>query len=92
MAIGKLLLKLGIDTSSLDRELGKVEKSMSKFGNTMKNVGTNLTQSLTLPILGLGAASLKAFAEMEKLEKGMRKVRESFPNRPELIINFIVPL
>ena len=28
MAIGKLLLKLGIDTSSLDRELGKVEKSM----------------------------------------------------------------
>jgi tape measure domain-containing protein len=71
MAIGKLLLKLGIDTTNLDRELGKVEKSMSKFGNTMKNVGTNLTQSLTLPILGLGAASLKAFAEMEKLENGL---------------------
>ena len=77
MAIGKLLLKLGIDTSSLDRELGKVEKSMSKFGNTMKNVGTNLTQSLTLPILGLGAASLKAFAEMEKLEKGMTAIMGS---------------
>ena len=77
MAIGKLLLKLGIDTTNLDRELGKVEKSMSKFGNTMKNVGTNLTQSLTLPILGLGAASLKAFAEMEKLEKGMTAIMGS---------------
>jgi len=77
MAIGKLLLKLGIDTTNLDKELGKVEKSMSKFGNTMKNVGSNLTTSLTLPIIGLGAASLKAFAEMEKLEKGMTAIMGS---------------
>jgi tape measure domain-containing protein len=77
MAIGKLLLKLGIDTTNLDKELGKVEKSMSKFGNTMKNVGSNLTASLTLPIIGLGAASLKAFAEMEKLEKGMTAIMGS---------------
>ena len=53
MAIGKLLLKLGIDTTNLDKELGRVEKSMSKFGNSMKNVGTTLSQSLTLPICGL---------------------------------------
>jgi len=77
MAIGKLLLKLGIDTTNLDKELGKVEKSMTKFGNTMKNVGSNLTTSLTLPIIGLGAASLKAFAEMEKLEKGMTAIMGS---------------
>ena len=77
MAIGKLLLKLGIDTTNLDKELGKVEKSMAKFGNTMKNVGSNLTTSLTLPIIGLGAASLKAFAEMEKLEKGMTAIMGS---------------
>ena len=77
MAIGKLLLKLGIDTTNLDKELGRVEKSMSKFGNSMKNVGTTLSQSLTLPIVGLGAASLKAFAEMEKLEKGMTAIMGS---------------
>lgn len=77
MAIGKLLLKLGIDTTNLDKELGKVERSMTKFGNTMKNVGSNLTTSLTLPIIGLGAASLKAFAEMEKLEKGMTAIMGS---------------
>jgi tape measure domain-containing protein len=77
MAIGKLLLKLGIDTTNLDKELGKVEKSMTKFGNTMKNVGSNLTQSLTLPIVGLGAASLKAFADMERLELGLTAIMGS---------------
>ena len=44
MAIGKLLLKLGIDTTNLDKELGKVEKSMTKFGQNMSNLGSTLTQ------------------------------------------------
>jgi tape measure domain-containing protein len=30
-----------------------------------------MTQSITLPLLGVGAASLKAFADMEKLENGL---------------------
>ena len=71
MAIGKLLLKLGIDTTNLDKELGKVEKSMSKFGQNMSNLGSTLTQSLTLPIIGVGAAALKSFADMEKLQNGL---------------------
>ena len=74
MALGKLNLKLGIDVSDLDKELGKVERSMSRFGSKMQNVGTTLTQSLTLPIVGLGAASLKAFADMERLELGLTAI------------------
>jgi hypothetical protein len=77
MAIGKLNLKLGIDVSNLDKELGKVERSMSRFGSKMKNVGTTLTQSLTLPIIGLGGASLKAFADMERLELGLTAIMGS---------------
>jgi tape measure domain-containing protein len=73
----QLNLKLGIDVSNLDRELGKVEKSLSKFGNSMKNIGTNLTQSLTVPIIGLGIASVKAFSDMEKLEKGLTAIMGS---------------
>lgn len=64
MALGKLNLKLGIDVSNLDKELAKVERSMSKFGQNMQNIGSNLTQSLTLPIIGLGTAALKSFADM----------------------------
>jgi tape measure domain-containing protein len=36
-----------------------------------------MTQSLTLPLLGVGAASLKAFADMEKLEKGLTAIMGS---------------
>ena len=67
----QLNLKLGIDVSNLSRELGKVERSMAKFGGQMQNIGSTMTQSLTLPIIGLGAASLKAFADIEKLENGL---------------------
>ena len=77
MALGKLNLKLGIDVSDLDKELGKVERSMSRFGSKMQNVGTTLTQSLTLPIIGLGGASLKAFADMERLEGGLTAIMGS---------------
>jgi len=71
MAIGKLNLKLGIDVSNLEKELGKVERAMSRFGSQMQNIGSTMTQSITLPLLGVGAASLKAFADMEKLENGL---------------------
>ncbi|NDG33581.1 hypothetical protein EB118_26435, partial [bacterium] len=71
MAIGKLNLKLGIDVTNLEKELGKVERAMSRFGSQMQNIGSTMTQSLTLPIIGLGAASLKAFADIEKLENGL---------------------
>jgi tape measure domain-containing protein len=74
MAIGKLLLKLGIDTTNLDKELGKVEKSMTRFGQNMSNLGSTLTQSLTLPIIGVGAAALKSFADMEKLQNGLTAI------------------
>jgi tape measure domain-containing protein len=67
----QLNLKLGIDVSSLSRELGKVESRMTKFGSQMQNIGSTMTQSITLPLLGVGAASLKAFADMEKLENGL---------------------
>ena len=71
MAIGKLNLKLGVDVSNLDKELGKVERSMSRFGSNMQNIGSTLTQSLTLPIIALGTASLKSFADIEKLQNGL---------------------
>ena len=71
MALGKLNLKLGIDVSNLEKELGKVERAMSRFGGQMQSIGSTMTQSITLPLLGVGAASLKAFADMEKLENGL---------------------
>jgi tape measure domain-containing protein len=73
----QLNLKLGIDVSSLSRELGKVESRMTKFGSQMQNIGSTMTQSITLPLLGVGAASLKAFADMERLQNGLTAIMGS---------------
>jgi len=72
-----LMLKLGIDVSNLSRELAKVESRMAKFGSQMQSIGSTMTQSITLPLIGVGAASLKAFADMEKLEKGLTAIMGS---------------
>jgi tape measure domain-containing protein len=77
MALGKLNLKLGIDVSNLEKELGKVERSMARFGGKMQSVGTTLSQSLTLPIIALGGAALKSFADMERLELGLTAIMGS---------------
>jgi tape measure domain-containing protein len=73
----QLNLKLGIDVSNLSRELGKVESRMAKFGSQMQSIGSTMTQSITLPLIGVGAASLKAFADMEKMEKGLTAIMGS---------------
>jgi len=85
----QLNLKLGIDVSSLSRELGKVESRMTKFGSQMQNIGSTMTQSITLPLLGVGAASLKAFADMEKLEKGLTAIMGSSELAKDEIVKLI---
>jgi tape measure domain-containing protein len=43
----------------------------------MQSVGTTLSQSLTLPIIALGGAALKSFADMERLENGLTAIMGS---------------
>lgn len=71
MAFNKLNVVIGANIESLQKELAKVEKSLQRFGRKMQQIGTDLTQTLTVPIAGLGAASLKAFSDIERLEKGL---------------------
>ena len=71
MAFNKLNVVIGANIESLQKELAKIEKSLQRFGRKMQQIGTDLTQTLTVPIAGLGAASLKAFSDIERLEKGL---------------------
>jgi len=71
MAFNKLNVVIGANIESLQKELAKVEKSLQRFGRKMQQIGSDLTQTLTVPIAGLGAASLKAFSDIERLEKGL---------------------
>ena len=55
----------------------KAEKQLKRFGDNMARTGRELTQSLTLPILGVGAGAIKAFSDIERLEKGLTAVMGS---------------
>ncbi len=71
MAGNRINVILGLDTSGFMRSINQVERSLGKMSQTLQNAGASLTQSLTLPLGAVAAASLKSFAELEKLNKGL---------------------
>jgi len=71
-AIGFLNFKFSADLTSFERAMKKAQKKLKKFGSNLKKTGKNMTMGLTAPIVGLGVASLKTFADFEQ---GMLKVK-----------------
>ncbi len=67
-AIGFLNFKFAADLTAFDRAMKKASKKLKKFGKSVAKAGKSLTVGLTLPILALGAASIKAFDEQAKAE------------------------
>ena len=65
-AIGFLNFKFGADLGGFEKAMKKAQKKLSKFGKSVEKTGKNLSTGLTLPLLALGAASIKAFDEQEK--------------------------
>jgi len=68
-AIGFLNFKFSADLTSFERAMKKAQKNLKKFGKNVTKAGQNLSRNLTLPILALGAASIKAFDEQAKAEQ-----------------------
>ena len=67
-AIGFLNFKFSADLTAFERAMNKAQKKLKKFGKNVTKAGQNLSRNLTLPILALGAASIKAFDEQAKAE------------------------
>ena len=65
-SIGILNIVFGADLRGFDRAMKKAQRSITKFGNKMGNIGKNLTRNLTLPILALGAVSVRSFDKQQK--------------------------
>ena len=68
-AIGFLNFKFGADLKGFDRAMKKAQKNLKKFGKNIERTGKKLSTNLTLPILALGAASVKAFDQQAQAEQ-----------------------
>lgn len=60
-----LIVKIGADTRTFDKEMRKLTKDVSTIGNKLSSVGKTLTKGLTAPIAGIGVAVAKTGMDFE---------------------------
>jgi len=81
MAQKTLSVKLSLNDKQFQSALKKSTRQLKRFGASMRRTGQTLTRSLTLPLLALGAVSVKAFDEQAKaiaqVEAGLESTGEA---------------
>lgn len=65
MADYTLSAKITADASQFNKEFGDTQSKLQKMGGGMTKLGKGLTKGLTVPILGVAAASVKTSMDFE---------------------------
>lgn len=76
-SLANLNVVIGAKLTGFEKGLSKMDRKLTRFQRKMKRLGTDLTQSLTLPILGAGAAAVTTAAKYEKLRIRMNALTGS---------------
>lgn len=66
--LNDLIVTIGAKTRDFDKKLGQSMRKLQNFGRSTKQLGKSLSSSLTMPILGIGAAALKSASDLESME------------------------
>ena len=69
-------IRIGAKLDGLQRGIKKAQGQLGRFADFAERVGGDLTTRLTLPIVGVGAAAVKTFAEFDRIEKGLQVFTE----------------
>lgn len=64
--LGDMVVRIVGDNSQLDRSIDNSRQKMQKFADNMVNVGRQLSTFVTLPILAIGTAFVKAASDAEE--------------------------
>ena len=75
--IADLNVRIGATIKGLTDGLNKAERTLKRSARKMEQIGADLTTRLSLPLVGIGASAVKAFADFEKLEKSLEAVAGS---------------
>ncbi|WP_336704383.1 tape measure protein [Chryseobacterium indologenes] len=63
--------------SGMLRDFTKQIEKIGEIGDKLSDLGQKLTMYVTLPIVGLGVAAIKAYGDIEALQKGLEAVMGS---------------
>jgi len=72
MAGNDINIRIGAKLDGLQRDIKKAQGSLTRFANFAESTGRDLSTRLTLPIVALGGAAVKTFAEFDRIEKGLQ--------------------
>lgn len=64
--LGELVWKIEADAKEFEKNMSNAQKGIASLGQGATNAGKNLSKRLTLPLLALGAVSLKNASDFEK--------------------------
>lgn len=67
------LKKLGGTWGAVGAQFEAISSKLTSIGNKMTSVGDTLTKKVSVPLAGLGAASVKSFADWESAFAGVMK-------------------
>ena len=65
MAKKSLNIFIGINDKNFTKGLNRVSKKLKKFGGKMKSFGANMTRNVTMPLAGIGVASVKLATDFQ---------------------------
>lgn len=64
--IADLFINISADTRGFSRSMNNVEKKIMALGSKMQSAGRKFTLGLTVPLVGVGVAAVKAFGDFDK--------------------------
>lgn len=71
--LGRAAVDLVANTASFIRDMNAASRKFEEVGSRMQSIGSSLSASVTLPILGIGGAAAKAFTDFETALTGVAK-------------------
>ncbi len=79
--VAKLMVMVGLDSSALSRGIGVANQQVQSLAGTMQSagaqitgVGTRLTMGVTVPIIGMGVASVRAAGDMDAAMRSIQSI------------------
>jgi hypothetical protein len=66
--VARLDVQIGADIKQFQRGMSQMQMQLKKVGSDLQRVGATLSRSVTLPILGVAGAAVKAASDVEEMQ------------------------